>query len=1135
MKGKFAHLHLHTEYSLLDGVGKIDEYLNRAKELGMDAIAITDHGNMFGAMEFYKKALKAGIKPIVGIESYIAEGSALERKGEIFHLILLAKNKEGYKNLIKLSSFGYINGFYRKPRIDKEILKKHSNGIIALSACMKGEIPYYLLNNKEEKARNSLKDYIEIFGKDNFYIELQDNGVIGQKELNDKLYSLAQEFEIKVVATNDVHYVNTGDEALQDIVICIQTGAKLTDAKRMRINTNELYLKSYEQMYERLGRYEGAIENSIEIAKKCNLELNLGGFKFPHYEIPEDEKNIDTFLEKLIKKGIVRRYGENIKREILERVNYELEVIKKMGYSGYFVVVWDFINYAKSQKIPIGPGRGSAAGSIVAYLLGITEIDPIKYNLIFERFLNPERVSMPDIDIDICQERRQELINYVVNKYGKDRVAQITTFGTMKARAAIRDIGRVMGVPLSKIDKVAKLIPHNMTIGKALKENEKLREFYQKDIEIEKVLEYSKRIEGKVRHVSIHAAGIVISKNPLDEEVPLYSDKKTGTVATQYQMKELEEIGLLKMDFLGLRNLTIIQRTIDYIKMNKKINIVLENIDIKNEKSYKILQNGNTLGVFQLESEGIRRLTMKLIPERFEDITAILALYRPGPLGSGMVDDFIKSKHGEQAIKYPHPMLEEVLKETYGVILYQEQVMKIANLMGDYSLGEADILRRAIGKKIPEIMEENRAKFVRRAKENGVKAEKAEEIFNLIDKFAGYGFNKSHSAAYAMIAYWTAYFKANFPVEFYAALMTSEKNNIEKLAIYIEDAKKNGVKVLQPDVNHSFSNFAIENNNVRFGIAAVKNIGEGIVNKITEEREKNGEYTNYEEFVYRTKKIGMNKKSLEALIISGCLDGMPGNRKEKFESVEDVLSKVGKRIARDENLQISLFGGGTILDKFIMPHLDDYSDEEKLNGEKEYLGLYFTGHPLDKYKEIFEVFKFKKLKSILEEDINRFKTVGIIRELVRKVTKSGQVMAFFLLEDYSGTAKTMIFPKSYMRYSHNLLENKVVIIDGVLTVDSFGNIEEKKIIANEVYDIGDLEEISGMNVYILIEEEDKYKIDQLKAILLRHLGKNQVILALKKEKEKRLLRLGRGFYVLPSMALVNDIKKLLGEGKVVIK
>ncbi|MGM0508366.1 MAG: DNA polymerase III subunit alpha [Fusobacteriota bacterium] len=1144
MEQKFAHLHLHTDYSLLDGVGKIDEYLERAKELGMSSFAVTDHGNMFGSMEFYRKAIKKGIKPIIGMEAYIAQGFANERRGKNLHLVLLAKNEVGYRNLMKLSSQAFLDGFYYKPRIDKPLLKQHSEGLIGLSACMNGEIPYYILEEEMESAQESLEDYVEIFGKEDFYIELQNNGVEGQEDLNKKLYKLAKKNDIKIVATNDVHYVYSGDDLLQDIVMCIQTGAKLNDSKRMKIKTDQLYFKSYEEMMDDFSEYEEGIKNTVEISKKCNLELDLGEFKFPKYDFPEDEKSIKTYLRTLVKKGILSRYGDldNLeegkkKEEIQKRVDYELDIINKMGYAEYFVVVWDFIRYAKENDIPVGPGRGSAAGSLVSYLLGITNIDPLKYGLIFERFLNPERVSMPDIDIDIGRERRQDIIEYVVNKYGQDKVAQIITFGTMKARGTIRDVGRVLGVSLKKIDKLAKLIPFGNDLDQAIKEIPKIQEIYKKDKTLQKVLNYAMRLEGQVRHSSIHAAGVIISRDPLEKEAPLYLDSKTGIVATQYQMKELEAIGLVKMDFLGLKNLTIIHRTLKYIKSTKNKDVNIDKLKLDDKSTYEALQNGDTLGVFQLESTGIKKILRKLKPTQFEDIIAVLALYRPGPLGSGMVDDYIAYKHKEREVQYPHEMLKGVLKETYGVILYQEQVMKIASIMGGFSLGEADLLRRAMGKKIPEIMEENRAKFLERAVKKGVKKDKAEEIFNLIEKFSGYGFNKSHSAAYALISYWTAYLKTNYPLEYYASIMTSEKGNLDKLAVYIREAKKKGYKVLKPDINYSYEKFKVEENGIRFGLSAIKHVGVGIVEKIISERKENGEFKDYEDFVYRTKQYGLNKKTLEALILSGGLDSLGGTKRSKHMIIESILKKISKKIDRENNLQYSLFGGGNSfnLEEIKIPDVDEFSKMKILEGEKEYIGLYFSGHPLDEYKEKFHGFQFDGIKKVRKENPYKARTIGVIRDLEKKITKKGQVMGIFMLEDYDARIKVIVFPNKYLKFSHYLVENNIVVVEGNVTIDTFKNVKEQKILANNIKSMNELDEMKRLKIYILIEPDTKNKVIKLKEILKKHSGTGRTFIAWRDDNDKKIIKLDKEYWVSPSEALIKEVEKLIGKEKIIIK
>lgn len=1134
----FVHLHLHTEYSLLDGVGKIDDYVNRAKELGMQAIAITDHGNLFGALEFYKKARKKGIKPIIGIEAYICENNMEDKEGRNFHLILLAKNNIGYKNLLKISSESFIRGFYYKPRVDKKFLREHSDGLIALSACMNGEISRRIIDMEpEENILKAIDEYVDIFGKDNFYIEVQANGVKEQVALNERLYTLAKAKSLELVATNDTHYVNEGEHTLQDILICIQTGAKISDENRMRIETEELFLKSREQVLEQLGeKYREAVDNTTVIAEKCNVDIEFGHFKFPDYKIPTCVKSIEAFLRKLVYMGLAKRYPQGLTKSVVERVEYELGIIEKMGYAGYFVVVWDFIDFARRKNIPIGPGRGSAAGSLIAYALGITQLDPLKYNLIFERFLNPERISMPDIDIDICQERRQEVIDYVIEKYGADRVAQIITFGTLKARAAIRDVGRVLNISLTKIDNIAKLVPFNATIKQTLEGVDEFRKQYLEDRELQRVIDISARIENKVRHASIHAAGIVITKDSLTETVPLYCDTKNKVVSTQYQMKELEELGLLKMDFLGLRNLTNLQRTIDYIREDLGEEIRLEDIPLTSKKVYELLSRGDTSGVFQMESVGIRKILVKLKPDKFEDIIALLALYRPGPLGSGMVEDFINGKNGTVEIKYPHPSLEQTLKETYGVILYQEQVMKIANIMAGYSLGEADLLRRAMGKKNVQIMEENREKFITRSIANGYSEEKAIEMFELIDKFAGYGFNKSHSAAYALIAYWTAYFKAHYMKHYYAALMTSEMAHIEDIAYYVEDAKIHNLKLHLPDVNRASSKFRVDKDGIIFSLAAIKNVGEGISEKILEEYRENGEYKSLEDFVLRTKQHGLNKKALESLILAGALDSLPGNRKEKFESIDKILDYSNRKLKEDDIQQMNLFGEAkSTLGSFKLQQLPEYTLEEILAKEKEYLGFYFSAHPLDNYRRMIKIFRFSPISELKEEKSTQiFKTCGILRSVKKIVTKgSGQIMGVFELEDYYDKISCVIFPRDYEKSAHILIEGKAVYIEGNIQVDYFKGEENKKLIVRKLKFLDDVTREKNMKLYILMTEEDKEKFSRLKDILKSSEGDTPVFFAIKSENHKEVKK--SRYSITPSKIFLDEIANLMGDEKITIR
>ncbi|MGL4402766.1 MAG: DNA polymerase III subunit alpha [Fusobacteriaceae bacterium] len=1158
MNKNFTHLHLHSEYSLLDGVGKIDQYLDRCLELGMRAMALTDHGNMFGAVEFYKKALKKGIKPIIGMETYIVQDRFSKERDEEnlnrrnYHLVLLAKDEIGYRNLMKLSSAAYTEGFYYRPRIDRELLKKHSEGLIALSACMHGEIAYAILHNAPESEIDSLtEEYISIFGRENFYLEMQSNGINEQKILNEKLFELAHKFNLSLVVTNDVHYIHKGDHELQDIAICIQTGAKVSDEKRMKIETHELYFKSREQMSGVslfftqeyiLGKgnevlrvaLEKALDTTLEISERCNLEIKFGEFKFPKYPLPSGFNSIESFLRDRVFHGLSLRYPDGYPESVTERAEYELSVINRMGYAEYFIVVWDFIRYAREQNIPIGPGRGSAAGSLVSYALKITDLDPLEYGLIFERFLNPERISMPDIDIDICQERRQEVIAYVTEKYGNDRVAQIITFGRMKARAAVRDIGRVMGTPLTKVDKLAKLLLHD-SIKASIASVPEVGEIYNGDPEMQKILDFAIQLENSVRHASIHAAGIVITENPLTDYVPLYSDSRGESISTQYQMKELEDLGLLKMDFLGLRNLTVLERALQYVKKNHNISILLNEIPLNSSRVYHMLSMGDSSGVFQLESQGIRNLMKKLKPERFNDIIALLALYRPGPLGSGMVDSFVNCKNGIEKIKYPDPSLEDVLRETYGVILYQEQVMKIAQIMADYTLGEADNLRRAMGKKDFQLMENNRLMFTERAQKKGYSQERAEEIFFLIDKFAGYGFNKSHSAAYALIAYWTAYFKSNYPAEYYAAIISTQ-GDIENIAFYIEDARTHGINLLAPDINHPSLTFDVIDGKIRLAIPGVKNIGVGFTEKLIEDWKNNGEYTSYEDFSIRGKRFGLSKKILHSLIASGALDSLPGNRKQKMESLEKVLD-YGERVNREDEIQqMNLFGEAkTVFQRFHLPEISEFPIDEMIGLEKENLGFYLSAHPLDRYRTLINLLKTPPISLLLnEKDVQGIKTCGIIKGLKKIVTrKEGKIMATFFLEDFSGKIPVTLFPKTYEESFHFLEEGASVFIEGNLQTDYFNNNETQKLLVRSITPLDSLDENKELRCYILIREEDRDKFNRLKIVLQNHPGKNPVSFAIKKDGEKTVKN--SKFQVSISPGFLEDIVELMGAEQIVIK
>lgn len=1152
MESNFVHLNLHTEYSLSDGVSNIDKYLAKAKLLGMKSLAITDSSNMFGALEFYKKAKKNDIKAILGLEIYLYEN--FETNYSDFYnekntLILLAKNNEGYRNLLKLSSEAYRNVYRNIPRLTKEILKKYSAGLVCFSSSLDGEIPRSILRNisdknSEEKTKNIIEEYISIFGIENFYLEIQMNELEEQKILNEKLFLLAEKYKYNLVVTNNVHYTEKYEYNLQDIIICIQNGNKIKEQNRERIKSKELYFKSKKEILDSFNLEDRffkfflqAVENTNYIADLCNVDIKFGELQFPNYDFPKEYKSMDEYLKAICYTNIKEIYGETLSDNILERLEYELSVIFKMGYSSYFIVVWDFITYAKRRGIPIGPGRGSAAGSLVAYSLGITMVDPIKYNLLFERFLNPERISMPDIDIDICRERREEVIDYVIHKYGREKVAHIITFGRMKARAAIRDAGRVLDVDLKKIDKLSKLVPHNISLKETLKENVEVAKLYTTDIELQKVIDVSIQLENKARHTSIHAAGILVTKDNLDETIPIYLDEKEGLVCTQYQMKELEELGLLKMDFLGLKNLTNVQRTLDFIKAAENIDIDLYKIPFDDREVYKMLGKGDTLGVFQMESYGLRQILRRLKPDKFDDVIALLSLYRPGPLQSGMVDDFINCKNGLSKIKYPDKSLENILRETYGVILYQEQVMKIANLMADYSLAEADLLRRAMGKKDFRIMEQNKEKFTSRAIKNGYSLEKAEEVFSLIDKFAGYGFNKSHSVAYSFIAYWTAYLKVNYSKYYFSSILTAEIYESKDIEHYFKDAKAHGVKIYAPNVNNPSSNFSVKDDGMLFSLSAIKNIGMNISKKIELDYLENGKYKSFENFVSRNKNNGLNKRSLEALILSGALDELNGNRKEKFLSIDKILEFSSKVSQVDEIQQMNLFGEAVkIIDSFNMIISEDFSIDEKLEKEKEFLGFYLSSHPLDKYKNMASIFALEKLENCSLEEHKKIETFGNIKNLKKIMTKKEKQMALFTLNCYEKEISCVVFPNVYEKYLDVLKEKNSVFIQGKLQIDKFQERATKKIIISKIVDLNDLYLFKWWKLYILIEEEDRDKYSSLKEIIKANktLSKDgtKVFFAIKNKTVKKLS--DTRIKVNLTKSFVEDLIDLIGSEKIKI-
>ncbi len=1140
----FVHLHCHSQYSLLDAASKVPQLIKRAMELKFPAIAITDHGNLFGAISFYEEAMRQGIKPIIGIEAYIAPHSRFDKtahgiKEASFHITLLARNEVGYQNLLKLTTASYLEGFYYKPRIDKEILKKHSKGLIGLSGCLKGEIPYHTWNEQTDKAKQAIREFIDIFGTKNFYLELMNQGIEAQFKLMEVYPKFAKEFGLKMVVTNDCHYIERSDAAAHDALICIGTGSNLSDEDRMRYHGDNFYLKSAQEMKELFKDFPDALRNTIEIAERCNLELDFKKTHLPKFTPPEGKKP-EAYLEELCYKALREKISKEKYSGYEKRLEYELGVITKMGFTGYFLVVWDFIRYAKENDIPVGPGRGSAAGSLVAFVLGITAIDPIRFGLIFERFLNPDRISMPDIDIDFCYERRDEVIEYVGKKYGQESVAHIITFGTMAARAAIRDVGRVMGVSYQEVDKLAKLIPMEleMTLERALQIEPRLRDLTVANPEIKQLIETSKALEGLTRHASTHAAGIVISDGPLYEYCPLF--KANDVISTQYDMGAVEKIGLLKMDFLGLRTLTVVDEARKLVLKRKKIKLDIDNLPLDDKATYDMLIRAEAIGVFQLESTGMRDLLKKMKPTRFEDLIALLALYRPGPLGSGMVDDFIKRMHDSSLIKYDHPALEPILKETYGIILYQEQVMQIVSTLAGFSLAKADSLRRAMGKKIPEIMEREKKSFIDGAAKGGVTARTAEKIWNLIEYFSGYGFNKSHSTAYAFISFQTAYLKANYTTEFMAALLTSEKDNTDKIVRYIEECRRIGIQVLPPSVSESFSEFTCLEKDIRFGLTAVKNVGSSAVESIIVARESKGSFKSIYDFAERVDLRLCNRKVFESLIKCGAFDQF-GLRRSQLSAMIDRVLDVGSKAQQDRQKgQLSLLdqmtqsssvsGGDTSV-----PDLEEWPEHELLAYEREVLGFYVSAHPLTKYEKILNTYAAASTMTLAEmKDQDPVTLGGIINTLKEVTTKKGDRMAFVALEDLNGRAEIVVFPEIF-RSSINLLrKDSLVFIRGKINMRE----DTPKVIAEEIIPLEQVEKklTKVISIDLLTAGLDIETLKKIKDILANHPGQTPVYINFKDAAGKRIVvNSGEDFKVETGSALFEELGQILGNNAIKIR
>ena len=1052
----FTHLHVHTEYSLLDGASRIGVLISAVKEMGMDSIAITDHGVMYGVLDFYKEAKKQGIKPIIGCEVYLAPGSRKDREEvngvRYYHLILLAESQQGYRNLVQLVSQAHIEGMYYKPRVDKELLRKYHEGIICLSACVAGEIPQALIAGNKEKAELLVQEYIDIFGKDNFFLEIQDHGLKEERVTNAGLLELSQKYGLGLVATNDLHYVRREDSEFHDILLCVQMNKNFDDPDRMRFNSDDYYLKSPAEMEALFKGYPGALENTEKIAARCQVEFEFGKLQLPFYPIPAPFADDEAYLRHLCEERLASHYPE-VTEEVRQRLEYELDIIHRMGYDSYFLIVWDFINHSREQGIAVGPGRGSAAGSIVSYILGITNLDPLKHDLLFERFLNPERVTMPDIDVDFCYIRRKEVIDYVKERYGYDHVAQIATFGTMAAKGALRDVGRALGMSFAEVSEIVKLIPNELhiTIDKALKGVADLKAIYETRPEVKRLIDLARKLEGLPRNASTHAAGVVIARHPLTDYVPV--SVSDGTLVTEFDKDHVEELGLLKMDFLGLRTLTVIADTLKNIKEQRGETVDIDHIPLKDELTAKMLCEGRTGAVFQMESPGMTRLVMDLAPEGFEDLIPTVALYRPGPLGSGMVDDFIAGRHGRKQPEYMHPLLEPILKETFGVVLYQEQVMQIVQVLAGFTLGQADLLRRAMGKKKHEILMAQKENFLKGCAANNIEARLAEHIFDLLTHFADYGFNKSHSAAYGLVAWQTAYLKAHYPQEFMAAMLTSIMDT-QKVPFYIDLCRRMKLKILPPDINASHGTFSVDGEAIRFGLAAVRNVGEGAIENVVAEREKGGPFTSLVDFCSRVDSRILNKRVMESLVKCGAFDSLGAKRSQLLAILDRAVSEANTAQKDRLSGQIGLFAddalGGAM--EIPLPDIEEVPEMERLGWEKEITGFYITGHPLNQYER-----KLANLPSVqsLREGAARDKQVvrigGLLAEAKRHTTKKGDTMCFAVLEDFSEKIDVTVFPKTFYQNVNLLVPDMPVVVQGRLDIDE----ERISVLADRFWPLAD--------------------------------------------------------------------------------
>jgi DNA polymerase-3 subunit alpha len=1153
---QFVHLHLHTDYSMLDGACDVEQLVHRVKELGMPAVAMTDHGNIFGAVHFVNAANKAGVKPIVGCELYVCkkDDHVIERTppdGDTYnHLLVLAENEIGYRNLVKITSEASLRGFYYKPRVSKKFLAEHSQGLIGLSGCLKGEVAEYLMDDKYEAARNAAAMYRDIFGKENFYLEIQDQGLEMEHHIRPHLSQLEKDLGVPMVATNDSHYLCEDDAHAQDVMLCIQTGKSIQDTNRMKFQGSGFFVKSHDEMYRVFKDSPEVLTRTLTIAERCNMRLEKVSNPFPHFDVP-DGYTLDSYFEEVTRKGYARRLEMlrtleaqgRLKHSLTEyeqRLKQELSIIQQMRFSGYFLIVWDFIRYAREHDIPVGPGRGSAAGSLVSYSMGITDLDPLQHELLFERFLNPERVSMPDIDIDFCMNRRGEVIDYVTAKYGRENVAQIITFGTMAAKAAIKDVGRAMDMPYSDVDRIAKMVPNqlNIKLEHAMKDSPALQQAYETDAQVKELLDTAKKLEGMVRNAGVHAAGVVISPRPLIELVPLHKTKN-DEIVTAFDMVAIEKMGLLKMDFLGLTTLTILDDAVKLIATTRGDRITLEGIPLEDSETYeKVFHRGLTSGVFQFESHGMRDVLRRYQPNSIEDLTALNALYRPGPIQGGMIDDFIDRKHGRKKIEYELPELKEILQETLGVIVYQEQVMQIAHRLAGYSLGEADLLRRAMGKKIAEEMAAQRERFVSGATQRGYPPKKIEKIFDLMAQFAGYGFNKSHSAAYALLAYHTAYLKTRYPVEFMAALLTSVTGSTDDVVKYINECREMGIAVEAPDINVSDANFTPHGSAIRFGLAAVKNVGHNAIESIIAARTQLGRFSSIYEFCEKVDLRLLNKRVLESLIKSGAMDSL--GRRGQLMAVLDKAIEGGQKTQRDaESGQHGLFGVfqdevHTHDDK--LPDTPDWDEHVRLANEKEILGFFITGHPLEKYRD-----KLDDLRALSTEDISAMKsstgkdetiaTAGIITNLRVLKSKKGDFYAQANLEDMAGSVEMLVFPDAFRRLQDKVKMEVPVLVRGGVRIEEGAN---PKLTVSEIMSLEDAKVPlpRSLRIRIPVESASELTVDALHTLCAQRKGEARVLFDVERQGDFMVVMEAEGYNVQPDRNFIARVEELCGRGAV---